>query len=64
MGDSEESFMEWLADSKPAWDQLRKTLHIKRQMKKHKTENLLKRFCVRERLYVLREKSAARPECP
>ena len=32
--------------------------------KKHKTENLLKRFCVRERLYVLKEKRGTRAECP
>ena len=38
IGNTKESLQTWLADSKPAWDQLRTMLRIKRQVsKKHKT---------------------------
>ena len=44
----------------------RNPLHNHREifMKISKFKNLSKRFCVREKLYVLREKSGTRPECP
>ena len=42
LGNSVESLQEWLNDSKPAWDQLRVLLHMKRQVKKQKTQETMR----------------------
>ena len=56
----------FLTFGKKLYGLIENPLHNHREIfiKKSKTKNLSKRFSVRERLYVLREKSATRPECP